>query len=153
MAQRTIDDVRELMRLVVKFGTGKSANAPGYLVAGKTGTAEKLLNGHYAKKGANVAIFVGVFPAYDPKYAMLVMVDEPKGTKATYGFTTAGWISAPVVGRVVQRMAPLMGMKPDFLRPEPIVDALWSNADQRAKAAEANRIEKLQKEAIRAVSY
>lgn len=150
---KTIDQVRELMRLVVKFGTGKSANAPGYLVAGKTGTAEKLVGGRYAKKGANVAIFAGMFPAYDPQYSILVMVDEPKGTKKTYGFTTAGWISAPVVGRVVQRMAPLVGMKPDFARTEPMVDALWNDAERRAKTAEQNRIERLQKEAIRNVAY
>lgn len=153
LSDATIGQVRELMRLVVKFGTGKSANAPGYLVTGKTGTAEKLVNGRYAKGGNNVAIFTGAFPAYDPKYAFVVMVDEPKGTKATYGFTTAGWISAPVVGRVVQRMAPLVGMKPDFERTEPMVDALWSDSQRREKAAEINRLEKLQKEAIRNVAY
>jgi cell division protein FtsI (penicillin-binding protein 3) len=149
----TIEQVRELMRLVVKYGTGKSANAPGYLVGGKTGTAEKLVNGRYAKGGNNVTIFAGVFPVNDPQYTILIMVDEPKGTKATYGFATAGWISAPVVGRVVQRMAPLVGIKPDFQHAEPVVDALWARAGERAKAAEQNRLQKLQKEAIRAVAY
>lgn len=151
--EKTVDSVRELMRLVVKYGSGKSANAPGYFVAGKTGTAEKLVNGRYTKGGNNVAIFTGMFPAYEPKYAFVVMVDEPKGTKATYGYTTAGWIAAPVVGRVVQRMAPLLGLKPDFQRGEPMVDALWSDSERRVKAAEQNKLEKLQKEAIRHVAY
>lgn len=151
--QSTVEDVRELMRLVVKYGSGKAANAPGYFVNGKTGTAEKLVNGRYTKGGNNVAIFTGTFPAYEPQYAFVVMVDEPKGNKSTYGFTTAGWIAAPVVGRVVQRMAPLLGVKPDFVRAEPMVDALWEDSQRRGKAAEINRLEKLQKEAIRRVAY
>ncbi len=151
LKQSTIDDVRELMRLVAKYGTGKSANAPGYLVGGKTGTAEKLVGGHYAKNNDNVAIFVGVFPVYNPKYSIIVMVDAPHPTKETHGFTTAGWISAPVVGRVVQRMAPLVGMKPDFNHPEPIVDALWSKATDAKD--EDEQAEKLQKGAIHAVAY
>ncbi len=153
LGTHTVEEVRELMRLVVKYGSGKSANAPGYFVVGKTGTAEKLVNGRYAKGGANVAIFTGAFPAYDPKYAFVVMVDEPKGTKATHGYTTAGWISAPVMGRVVQRIAPLLGVVPQVARTEPMVDALWTDALRREKAAEINRLEKLQKEAIRNVAY
>lgn len=150
---RTVEDVRELMRLVVKHGSGKSANAGGYFVIGKTGTAEKLVNGRYTKGGNNVTIFTGAFPAYAPKYAFVVMVDEPKGNKATYGFSTAGWTAAPAVGRVVQRMAPLLGVAPDFNRGEPMVDALWTDAQRRSKTAKQNRLEKLQKEAISNASY
>ncbi len=151
--EKTVSEVRDLMRLVVKHGTGKSANAPGYQVGGKTGTAEKLIDGRYAKNNANVAMFLGGFPMSAPKYSIFVMVDEPKGTKATHGYTTGGWIAAPVVGRVVQRMAPLLGMKPDFAQREPMVDALWNDAEQREKAAEIQRLERLQRRAIHDVAY
>lgn len=148
----TVHEVRDLLRLVVEHGTGRSANAPGYMVGGKTGTAEKITGGVY-KADAKLALFVGVFPVEKPRYAILVMVDEPKGTKATYGYATGGWVSAPVVGRVVQRMAPLLGMRPDFVTTNARVDAMWANAESRAKAAEEQRLKRLQQGAIRAVTY
>ncbi len=148
----TIRDMRDLMRLVVVHGTAKTANAPGYDVGGKTGTAEKNVGGVY-KANAKVASFVGVFPVDAPRYAILVMVDEPKGTKATYGYATGGWVSAPVVGRVVQRMAPLLGMPPEFANNDARVDAMWAKAEGRAKAAQLERLNRAQKGAIRAVSY
>lgn len=146
----TVKDMRDLMRLVVVHGTAKSANAPGYDVGGKTGTAEKNTNGVY-KKDAKVASFVGVFPVDAPRYAILVMVDEPHGTKKTYGYATGGWVSAPVVGRVVQRMAPLLGMQPQLANDDARIDAMWASAESRAKAAQLQRLQ--QKGAIRAVSY
>lgn len=110
----TSKNVRRLMRAVVQYGTGKSADVPGYLVGGKTGTAEKVkAGGGYAAK-AKIASFVGAFPMDDPKYLLMVMVDEPKPTKKTYGFATGGWIAAPVAGRIISRMAPMLGMKPNF---------------------------------------
>lgn len=148
----TVKDVRDLLRLVVLHGTGKSANAPGYQVGGKTGTAEKNTGGVY-KKDAKVASFVGVFPISNPRYAMLVMVDEPKGDKSTYGFATGGWISAPVVGRVVQRMAPMLAMQPDFTPDDARVEAYWGGAENRAKAAVAAREQLQTKEAVRAASF
>jgi len=103
--------MRELFRLVVQAGTGKAAEAPGYLVGGKTGTAEKTLAKGYSTN-ARLASFVGAFPINDPRYIVLVMVDEPKPNAHSYGFATGGWVAAPVVSRVVQRMAPLLGMAP-----------------------------------------
>ncbi len=103
--------MRELFRLVVQAGTGKAAEAPGYLVGGKTGTAEKTLAKGYSTN-ARLASFVGAFPISDPRYIVLVMVDEPKPNAHSYGFATGGWVAAPVVSRVVQRMAPLLGMAP-----------------------------------------
>jgi cell division protein FtsI (penicillin-binding protein 3) len=107
----TSKKMRELLRLVVQAGTGRSAEAPGYLVGGKTGTAEKE-TGHGYSKNARLASFVGAFPINDPRYIVLVMVDEPKPNARSYGFATGGWVAAPVVSRVVQRMAPLLGMEP-----------------------------------------
>ena len=103
--------MRELLRLVVQAGTGKSADVPGYLVGGKTGTAQKQL-GHGYQANARLASFVGAFPMSAPRYVILCMVDEPKPNAHSYGFATGGWVAAPVVARIVQRMAPLLGMPP-----------------------------------------
>jgi len=103
--------VRALMRLVVRRGTGRKAEVPGYRLGGKTGTAEKLVDGRY-RDGAVIASFVGAFPIDDPRYVVLAVFDEPKGTAETLHHATGGWIAAPVVGRVVRRLAPLMGLAP-----------------------------------------
>ncbi len=111
ISSATSNLMRELLRLVVQAGTGKSAEAPGYLVGGKTGTAQKTLAKGYAAN-ARLASFVGAFPINDPRYVVLIMVDEPKPNAHSYGFATGGWVAAPVVSRIVQRMAPLLGMAP-----------------------------------------
>ncbi len=113
----TSDNMRRLMRLVVEDGTGKKSEAPGYWIGGKTGTAEKVSRGGY-KKSARLSSFVAAFPIHDPRYAIVIMVDEPKGTKKTFGFATGGWVAAPVVQRVVQRMGPLVGLPPVDETPE-----------------------------------
>jgi len=107
--------MRSLLRLVVMRGTGKKADAPGYRVGGKTGTAQKVIGGHYSKS-INLTSFAGVFPMDDPRYVIVVMLDEPKATPETYGFTTAGWNVAPVVSRTVSRIAPMLGIAPDMNR-------------------------------------
>jgi cell division protein FtsI (penicillin-binding protein 3) len=109
ISEKTSFDMRRLMRLVVEQGTGKMAEAPGYVVGGKTGTAEKVSGHSYAKK-ALLSSFVGAFPIQDPKYLVLVMVDEPHGNKKSFGFATGGWVAAPVVSRIVQRAAPILGV-------------------------------------------
>ena len=99
------------MRLVVEFGTAKLAAAPGYVVGGKTGTAEKNAHGHYQEKKL-LSDFVGAFPMQDPRYAILTLVDEPHGTKASHGFATAGWTVVPATSRIIQRIAPILGVEP-----------------------------------------
>jgi cell division protein FtsI (penicillin-binding protein 3) len=111
ISQRTSEQMRRLMRLVVDKGTAKSANVPGYLVGGKTGTAEKIVNGAY-KKDARISSFVGAFPMNSPKFLVYMMLDEPKGNKSTYGYATAGWVVAPSIQRIVQRIAALYGIEP-----------------------------------------
>lgn len=111
IGEQTSSQLRQLMRLVVQVGTGKKANAPGYLVGGKTGTADKQ-QGHGYAANARMASFIGAFPMNDPHYAILVMVDEPKPNATSYGFATGGWVAAPAVGAVVERIAPLMGLTP-----------------------------------------
>jgi cell division protein FtsI (penicillin-binding protein 3) len=108
---KTSDQIRQLMRMVVTEGTGKKAEISGYEVGGKTGTAEKAVNGSYRKK-AVLSSFVAAFPMDAPRYVVLVMIDEPQGTKETYGFITAGWTAAPAAGRIIAQIAPLMGLMP-----------------------------------------
>jgi cell division protein FtsI (penicillin-binding protein 3) len=107
----TSQDMRRLFRLVVEEGTGKSAAVPGYVVGGKTGTAEKVGHGGYRHK-ANLASFIGAFPMQDPQYLVLVMIDEPSRAKSGPFFATGGWVSAPIVKRVITRMAPMLGIPP-----------------------------------------
>jgi cell division protein FtsI (penicillin-binding protein 3) len=104
--------MRALLRLVVTQGTGRKADAPGYRVGGKTGTAEKLLNGHYTSS-AVVTSFAGVFPMDEPRYVMVMMLDDPKATAETYGFHTAAWNIGPAFGVTVSRIAPMLGVRPD----------------------------------------
>jgi cell division protein FtsI (penicillin-binding protein 3) len=111
VSEQTSEQLRQLMRLVVQVGTGKKANAPGYLVGGKTGTADKQLGRGYATN-ARLASFVAAFPMNDPRFAIVAMVDEPKPNAHSYGYATAGWVTAPVIGAVVERIAPLFGLRP-----------------------------------------
>src|SRR3546814_9964498 len=130
--------MRRLLRLVVKEGTGRFAKAPGYLVGGKTGTAEKLSGGSYSQN-ARVASFVGAFPMNDPRYVVLAMIDEPKPNAKSFGYATGGWVAAPAVGQLVQRMATLVGMPPvkEEKSPDPETDMLIAvNATEQAHAAE-----------------
>jgi cell division protein FtsI (penicillin-binding protein 3) len=114
-SEQTSMKMRALLRLVVTHGTGKKANAVGYRVGGKTGTAEKVVNGVYSKNLV-ITSFAGVFPMDEPRYAMVVMLDEPKGISETFGFRTAGWNAAPTFGKVVARIAPMLGLRPDLKR-------------------------------------
>ena len=101
--------MRMLLYAVVAEGTGRKAAVPGYLVGGKTGTAEKAIGGSY-KRDSMITNFVGVFPIDRPRYAVLTLMDEPKGTEETFGFATAGWTAAPVAGTVIGRIAPFLGI-------------------------------------------
>jgi cell division protein FtsI (penicillin-binding protein 3) len=113
MNPATSDTIRKLMRLVVTDGYGKKADVEGYFVGGKTGTAEKV-GAHGYKKHANVSAFMSVFPMNAPRYAVYFMLDEPQGNKETGGYSTAGQVSAPGAGRVIARIAPMLGLFPDL---------------------------------------
>jgi cell division protein FtsI (penicillin-binding protein 3) len=114
ISEATSDTMRRLMRLVVTGGTAKKfGEVPGYLVGGKTGTAEKRgRHGGYVKRHANLSSFVGVFPMTDPRYAVFVTIDEPQGNKKSAGFETGGWVAAPAVARVIGAMGPMLGIPP-----------------------------------------
>jgi cell division protein FtsI (penicillin-binding protein 3) len=115
--------MRALLRLVVTDGTGRKADAPGYRIGGKTGTAEKIVGGRYTG-AAVVTTFAGVFPMDAPRYVVIAMLDDPKATPDTYGFHTAGWNVAPVVSRVVSRVGALLGIAPDPSRDANMAEVL-----------------------------
>lgn len=123
ISEETSLKMRKLLRLVVESGTGKMAEAPGYVVGGKTGTAERVERGAYARHSLRSS-FLGVFPMNDPKYLILTMIDEPHGTKASYGYATAGWTAAPATRRIVERIAPLLGVAPVDANSPAIADKL-----------------------------
>jgi cell division protein FtsI (penicillin-binding protein 3) len=124
MNPATSNIIRKMMRLVVTDGYGKPADVPGYFVGGKTGTAEKV-GGHVYRKHANVSAFISVFPMNAPRYAVYFMLDEPHGDKSTGGYSTAGAVSAPGAGRVIARIAPMLGLFPD-IADEPTIQASLS---------------------------
>jgi len=111
LSTKTSEQMRRLMRLVVEHGTATMAAAPGYVVGGKTGTADKVSGRHYAERKL-LSSFVGVFPINDPRYLILTMVDEPHPNKQSHGYATAGWTVAPATSRIIQRAAPLLGLPP-----------------------------------------
>ncbi|WP_225204849.1 peptidoglycan D,D-transpeptidase FtsI family protein [Novosphingobium huizhouense] len=113
--------LRQLLRMIVVDGTGKKADAPGFRVGGKTGSAEKPGTGGY-RRTSLIATFAAAFPMDKPRYVVIAMLDEPQGTQATSFQRTAAWNAAPVVGRVVPRIGPLLGVVPDATRDVDISD-------------------------------
>lgn len=109
----TSDKMRYLMRLNAEIGTAKKADIVGYYVGGKTGTSEKVVNGRYSKKQV-LNSFTAILPSDNPQYQLLVMLDEPQALPETHGFITSGWNAVPTGGRVIERIAPLLGIAPRF---------------------------------------
>jgi cell division protein FtsI (penicillin-binding protein 3) len=107
--------IRQLLRLVVLDGTGRSADVPGYRVGGKTGTAEVATGGGYSKN-ANVSTFAAAFPMDAPRYVVIVMLDSPVGNAFSLYQRTAAFTAAPVVSRFIQRTGPMLGVVPDPTR-------------------------------------
>ncbi len=103
--------MRYLMRLNVEKGTAAKADVPGYYIGGKTGTADKVVFGRYSKTKV-LTDFIAVLPADQPRYLILIMLDEPHATPETHGFKTSGWNAVPTGGAVVARIAPLLGIEP-----------------------------------------
>lgn len=117
----TSSQMRQLMRMITVYGTGKNANAPGFRVGGKTGSAEKPSKGGY-RETSLVSTFAAAFPMDRPRYVVIVMLDEPRGTLASSYQRTAAWTAAPIVGRLVPRVGPILGVRPDTSRDVDISD-------------------------------
>ncbi|MDP3852384.1 penicillin-binding protein 2 [Phenylobacterium sp.] len=136
VSEETSRAMLDLMRVNVVRGTGGKANAPGMRVGGKTGSAEKVINGRYARSTL-VSSFAAVFPTDGPleadRYFVLILMDEPKGTPETYGFATGGWTAAPAVGRVIDRVGPFLGVtrREDVAVPAPAEATAAALANER----------------------
>ena len=113
ISRETSRKMRYLLRLNAIKGTARRAAAPGWRVGGKTGTAEKVINGKY-NKDHRLTTFIGAFPMDAPKYAILVMLDDPRPIPETHGYATSGWNAVPVAGLVIARIAPLLGVAPEL---------------------------------------
>jgi cell division protein FtsI (penicillin-binding protein 3) len=112
VSEKTGEAMRYLYRLNAEKGSGKKAEVPGYRVGGKTGTAEKVINGRYSSDKRFNA-FVAAFPMDDPQYIVLSIIDEPKPEKPGMG-ATAGSNAAPIAANIIRRSASMLGVKPDF---------------------------------------
>lgn len=114
VSEKTSEDMRYLYNLnaTAPGGSGKRATVPGYRVGGKTGTAEKVVNGRYSNE-KNFNAFIAAFPMDDPQYLVLTIIDEPKKEGSTRS-ATAGFTAAPMVANIIRRSAPLLGVKPEF---------------------------------------
>jgi cell division protein FtsI (penicillin-binding protein 3) len=112
MSQSTSDMMRKLMTGVVLSGTGTAAAVPGYVVGGKTGTAQVVGPGGRYLLHTNNASFMAAFPMNDPQYVIYLLVLQPHADATTHGFTTGGMIAAPTVGRIIARIGPMLGVLP-----------------------------------------
>ena len=118
----TSSRMRQLLRAISIYGTGRNADAPGYRVGGKTGSAEKPGGSAGYRRTALVSTFAAAFPMDRPRYVVIAMLDEPRGTVASSYQRTAAWNAAPIVGRLVPRIGPLIGVRPDDTRDVDISD-------------------------------
>lgn len=128
MAAPTANLVVRMLRQAVIDGTGESAEVGGYRVAGKTGTAEKPIPGGYSED-ENICSFAAIFPADSPEYVVLIVLDSPKAGKDRG--RTAAWNAAPTAGRVIERIAPILGVEPRFDEPARSTPRVRSVSDRR----------------------
>jgi cell division protein FtsI (penicillin-binding protein 3) len=141
--------MRWLMWLVVEKGTGGLAAVPGYLVGGKTGSADKAGRGGY-HDGGLLSSFVGAFPMEAPRFVVLVILDRPKGDAKTFNQAHGGWTAAPAVGRIIARVGPLLGLAPDATETKG-----WFNERLTIGKAYNGRLERTEEsyEAVRDASW
>jgi cell division protein FtsI (penicillin-binding protein 3) len=130
----TSDRMRFLMRLNAEKGSARKADVPGYYVGGKTGTSEKVVGGRYSKTKL-LTSFTAVLPADQPRYLVLIMLDEPVGLPETHGYATSGWNAAPTAAKVIARIAPLLGLEPRFDLP-PAEQLILGRERQRQAAVQ-----------------
>lgn len=108
--------MRYVMRLNAEKGTATKTDIPGFYVGGKTGTSEKVVGGRYSKTRL-LTTFMAMMPSDKPRYLILTILDEPKGLPETHGYATSGWNTAPVTGRIIERIGPMLNIEPRFETP------------------------------------
>ena len=134
LSEETSKIMQKLMRLTVEYGSGKKANSPGYLVGGKTGSAEKSKRGGYSKS-EKFSSFFAAFPINKPRYVTLMIIDDPRPNAETR-FTGGGWTASPLSGRVISRIAPLLNVKPIDNNDPKIKQELWLDFRPEDETAE-----------------
>ena len=107
------EELRYLMRANATLGSAKKIDIPGYFAGGKTGTADKLIHGHYSSDRVNTT-FMSIVPADKPKYLFFVMMEDPQAAEGTFGFHTAAWNSGDICGKIMERVAPLLNLPPNL---------------------------------------
>jgi cell division protein FtsI (penicillin-binding protein 3) len=112
-SESTSRRMRQMLRMIVTHGTGRRAEAAGFRVGGKTGTAEKVSSVGGYSRSVNVSTFAAAFPMDQPRYVVLVMMDAPRPTAANQGVTTAAYTAAPLVANLISRTGALLGVIPD----------------------------------------
>lgn len=120
LKERTSDQMREIFRQVVVRGSARQTDVAGYLVGGKTGTADKMKPTGGYHKDKVMANFAGAFPMDDPRYVIVVSLDEPVETSGTEARRTAGWTAVPVTAEIIRRIAPLLDMRPAVVEAAPL---------------------------------
>jgi cell division protein FtsI (penicillin-binding protein 3) len=113
----TSAQMRYLLRLNVEKGTATRADVKGYYVGAKTGTAEKVVDGHYSKHKL-LNTFTAILPADNPRYVLLILIDEPQPTPESNGIATSGMNAAPTAAKIIARVAPMLGLEPRFDLPQ-----------------------------------
>jgi cell division protein FtsI (penicillin-binding protein 3) len=113
----TAAKLRWLMWLVVAEGSGANGDAQGYLIGGKTGSADKVGPKGYGDRRL-LSSFIGAFPIQDPRYLVLVTLDEPKGDEQTFNQAHGGWTAAPTVAKIISRAGPILGLPPQTAEDE-----------------------------------
>ncbi len=113
----TSEQLRFIMRLNAEVGSARKIDVAGYFAGGKTGTANKVVNGRYSQ---NVVFttFTAIAPSDKPKYLFLTLYDEPQGTTETHGFRTAAWNAGYVTGKIIERVTPILGLPPRETYPD-----------------------------------
>lgn len=113
----TSEALRYLMRRNAEIGSAKNADVKGYFAGGKTGTAEKVIGGRYAKNRL-FTTFMAIAPSDKPRYLFATVMDEPQGIPETHGYATAAWNSGETTGKIIERVGPLLGLPPRFTPPQ-----------------------------------
>jgi cell division protein FtsI (penicillin-binding protein 3) len=117
LREQTSEQLRYIMRLNAEVGSARKIDVKGYFAGGKTGTANKVINGRYAQ---NVVFntFTAIVPSDKPKYLFLTIYDEPQGIPETHGYRTAAWNAGYVTGKIIERVSPILGLPPAKANPD-----------------------------------
>ena len=127
LSREAADQARIMLRQVVSEGTASFGEVKGYNVGGKTGTADKPKPGGGYYEGKVLSTFASIFPANDPKYVLIVMLDEPSIDAYGEARRTAGWTAVPVAAEMISRIAPLLGLRPETVTGKPVGITLTAN--------------------------